>query len=44
MDCNNIEDAKAEAEAANSPIADADVLHRRRFSYRVRMPNGHLYE
>jgi hypothetical protein len=44
MACNDIEDAKAEAEAANPPNADADVVHRRRFSYRVRMLNGHLYE
>lgn len=44
MACNDIEDAKAEAEAANPPDADADVSHRRRFSYRVRMLNGHLHE
>jgi hypothetical protein len=44
MASNDIEDAKAEAEAANPPNADADFAHRRRFSYRVRMLNGHLYE
>lgn len=45
MASNDIEDAKAEAEAANPPNPDhPDVAHRRRFSYRVRMLNGHLYE
>src|SRR5215218_2681763 len=45
MACNDVEDAKAEAEAANPPNPDhPDVAHRRRFSYRVRLLNGHLYE
>ncbi len=42
---NDVEDTYAGATAANPPNSDdPDIGHRRRFSYRVRMMNGHLYE
>lgn len=45
MASNDVEDGLVEVESFDPGEAeDPDTFHRRRFSYRVRMLNGHLYE